>query len=52
VAGKTGLFRSVEMINDEESNVTGWIVTESAKVGKILRIARFKTGKDVGNSPR
>jgi hypothetical protein len=48
VEGKTGLFRLVEKINDEEANVTGWIVTESAKVGRKV-VAKFRGAKNLDN---
>jgi hypothetical protein len=43
VEGKTGLFRLVEKLNDEEQQVTGWIVTDKVQAGK-MKIVRIKDG--------
>ena len=45
VEGKTGLFRMMEKINEEEAAVTGWIVTENAQAGG-KNVLRFRCGKD------
>lgn len=43
VEGKTGLFRLVEKLNDDQAQVTGWVVTEKAQAGKV-KIVRIKDG--------
>lgn len=43
VEGKTGLFRLVEKLNDQENQVTGWIVTDRVQAGKV-KIVRISDG--------
>lgn len=38
VEGKTGLFRLAEKLSDDEIKVTGWIATETAQVGRVIRV--------------